>query len=109
MIGAMGLKGLMALLRRSLLISTYGNYLNFLFFGTSTMSHSNDPSWTIMPLDSKLQYGDRITQKVTEVTGVIIGFMGKKRDQVIIRPESGDRSTFTMRSDEIVSVSRRPK
>lgn len=85
------------------------NYLNFLFFGTSIMSDSNDSSWTIIPLDSKLQYGDRITQQVTEVTGVIIGFMGKKRDQVIIRPESGDRSTFTMRSDEIGSVLRRPK
>ena len=73
------------------------------------MSHSNDSSWTSIPLDSKLQYGDRITQQVTEVTGVIIGFMGKKRDQVIIRPESLDRSTFTMRSDEIGSVLRRPK
>lgn len=73
------------------------------------MSNSNDSSWISIPLDSKLQYGDRITQQITDVTGVIIGFMGKKRDQVIIKPESGERSTFTMRSDEIGSVLRRPK
>ena len=73
------------------------------------MSQSNDSSWNSIPLDSKLQYGDRITQQATDASGVIIGFMGKKREQVIVRPESGDKPTFTVRSNDIGTVSRRSK
>lgn len=73
------------------------------------MSQLNDSSWNSIPLDSKLQYGDRITQQATDASGVIIGFMGKKREQVIVRPESGDKPTFTVRSNEIETVSRRSK
>ena len=73
------------------------------------MSQLNDSSWNSIPLDSKLQYGDRITQQATDASGVIIGFRGKKREQVIVRPESGDKPTFTVRSNEIETVSRRSK
>ena len=65
--------------------------------------------WVEVSLGSKLQFGDAVTLSDSNETGLVIGFMGKKRDQVVVRFTNGDsHQTRTTAVSAIAQICRKP-
>jgi hypothetical protein len=72
-----------------------------------TDSYAN---WPAVAPGTKIQFGDAVTFSDNKESGLVIGFMGKKRDQIIVRVTTdGESRTLTTSSQAITQVCRKPK
>jgi len=72
-----------------------------------TDSLANRP---VVALRTKIQCGDPVTFSDNEESGLLIGFMGKKRDQIIVRVMThGASRTFATSINGITQVCRKPQ
>lgn len=72
-----------------------------------TDSYAN---WPVVAPGTKIQFGDAVTFSDNQESGLVIGFVGKKRDQIIVRVTThGASRTLTTSIKGITQVCRKPQ
>ena len=64
-------------------------------------------NWSILSLSTPYKYGDRITIGAPERKGSVTGFIGKKRETIIVQFEDNPGQSVPVKKDQVIELARK--
>ncbi len=64
-------------------------------------------NWSILSLSTPYKYGDRITIGAPERKGSVTGFIGKKRETIIVQFEDNPGQSVSVKKDQVIELARK--
>jgi len=71
------------------------------------MTTVHDSKWSTLALNSPYKYGDRITLDGTNRQGSVIGFIGKKKETIIVQFDDKPGQSFSVKKADIIELFRK--
>ncbi len=63
--------------------------------------------WSNLSLNTPYKYGDRITVGAPERKGTVTGFIGKKRETIIVQFEDNPGQSVSIKKDQVIELARK--
>jgi hypothetical protein len=70
-----------------------------------TTKHGSD--WSTLTLNTPYKYGDRITLGGSQRQGVVMGFIGKKKESIIVRFDDNHGQSVSVKKADVIELSRK--
>jgi hypothetical protein len=71
------------------------------------MTTVHDSKWSSLALNSPYKYGDRITLDGTNRQGSVIGFIGKKKETIIVQFDDKPGTSVSVKKAEVIELFRK--
>ena len=71
------------------------------------MTTVHNSNWSSLDLNSPYKYGDRITLDGTNRQGLVIGFVGKKKETIIVQFDDKPGQIFSVKKADIIELFRK--
>jgi hypothetical protein len=63
--------------------------------------------WSSLSLNTPYKYGDRITVGTPVRIGTVTGFIGKKRETIIVQFEDNPGQSVSIKKDQVIELTRK--
>ena len=63
--------------------------------------------WSSLSLNTPYKYGDRITAGVPERKGTVTGFIGGKRETIIVQFEDSPGQSVPIKKNQVIELARK--
>jgi hypothetical protein len=71
------------------------------------MSTVRNPQWSSLALNSPYKYGDRITLDGTNRQGLVMGFIGKKKEMIIVQFDDKPGQSVSVKKADVIELFRK--
>jgi hypothetical protein len=71
------------------------------------MTTVHNSNWSSLDLNSPYKYGDRITLDGTNRQGLAIGFVGKKKETIIVRFDDKPGQSVSVKKANVIELFRK--
>lgn len=71
------------------------------------MSTKDSAKWSNLTLNTPYKYGDRITLGGSQRQGVVMGFIGKKKESIIVRFDDNHGQSVSVKKSDVIELSRK--
>jgi hypothetical protein len=71
------------------------------------MTTVHNSNWSSLDLNSPYKYGDRITLDGTNRQGLVIGFVGKKKETIIVRFDDKPEQSVSVKKANVIELFRK--
>ena len=71
------------------------------------MTTGHDSNWSSLALNSPYKYGDRITTGNPPRQGVVVGFIGKKKETIIVQFDDKPGQSVSVKKVDVLELTRK--
>ena len=71
------------------------------------MTTDHDSDWSSLALNSPYKYGDRITTDNLQRQGVVMGFIGKKKETIIVQFDDKPGQSISVKKVGVLELTRK--
>ena len=71
------------------------------------MTTVHNPNWSSLALNSPYKYGDRVTLDGTNRQGLVIGFVGKKKETIIVQFDDKPGQSVSVKKANVIELFRK--
>jgi hypothetical protein len=71
------------------------------------MTTVHDSNWSSLALNSPYKYGDRITLDGNNRQGLVMGFIGKKKETIIVQFDDKPGQSVSVKKSDVIELFRK--
>jgi hypothetical protein len=71
------------------------------------MTTDHDSDWSSLALNSPYKYGDRIPTDNRQRQGVVMGFIGKKKETIIVQFDNKPGQSISVKKVDVLKLARK--